>query len=110
MMSVSKEEVSELIMKNRNTLMSSFKDILKEAVHDLNRTNKDALTVQIYEIKKLKYNEPCQFKKKANKDQFKSNLKLAETMDNGKTSAETSQLEKVKAELEEGEKLLGERQ
>ena len=84
--------------------------MLKEAVHDLNCTNKDALTVQINEIKKLKYNEPCQFKKKTNKDQFKSNLKLAETMDNCKTSAETSQLEKVKAELEEGEKLLGERQ
>ena len=61
------------------------------------------------EIKKLKHSEPHKFKRKANEDQYKFNLKLGETLDNAKF-AQKSQLDKVKSELEEGEKLLLERQ
>ena len=60
------------------------------------------------EIKRLKFNEPHKFKKKANEDQFKFNQKLSETLDSAKSAAENSQLEKVKTDLEEGEKLLSE--
>ena len=58
------------------------------------------------EIKKLKHSEPHKFKRKANEDQYKFNLKLGETLDNAKSATEKSQIEKVKSELVEGEKLL----
>ena len=62
------------------------------------------------EIKKLKFQEPHKFKRKANEYQYKFNLKLAETFDSAKSAAEKSNLEKVKSDLEEGEKLFVERQ
>ena len=62
------------------------------------------------EIKKLKFQEPRKFKRKANEEQYKFNLKVAETFDSAKSTAEKFNLEKVKSDLEEGEKLLVERQ
>ena len=61
-------------------------------------------------IKKLKYDEPHKFKKKANEDQFNFNRKLAENIGTAKSAAEIGQLEKVRSDLAEGEKLLCERQ
>ena len=58
----------------------------------------------------MKFQEPHKFKRKANEDQYKFNLKLAETFDSAKSAAEKSNLEKVKSDLDEGEKLLVERQ
>ena len=62
------------------------------------------------EIKKLKYQEPHKFKRRANEDQYEFNLKLAEPIDSAKSAAEKLQLEKVKTDLKGGEKLLVERQ
>ena len=62
------------------------------------------------EIKKLKYQEPHEFKRRANEDQYEFNLKLAEPIDSAKSAAEKLQLEKVKTDLKGGEKLLVERQ
>ena len=47
-------------------------------------------------IKRLKFNEPHKFRKKANEDQLKFNQKLSETLDSAKPAAELSQPEKVK--------------
>lgn len=49
------------------------------------------------EIKKLKYQEPHEFKRQANEDQYEFNLKLAKPID-------------LKTDLKGGEKLLVERQ
>ena len=62
------------------------------------------------EIKRLKFNEPHKFKKNANDDQLKFNQKLSETLDSAKSAAENSQLEKIKNDLEGGEKLISEGQ
>ena len=62
------------------------------------------------EIKKLKYQEPHKFKRRTNEDQYKFNLKLAGPIDSAKSAAERLQLEKVKTDFAEGEKLLVERQ
>ena len=61
------------------------------------------------ELKKLKFQEPHKFKRKLTKTST-FNLKLAETFDSANSAAEKSNLEKVKSELEECEKLLVERQ
>ena len=62
------------------------------------------------EIKESKFQEPLKYKRKANEDQYKFNLKLAETFDSAESAAEKTNLEKVKSDLEECEKLLLERQ
>ena len=109
-MSVTKDEVSDLITLNNQQMMDSFKALLQDTVGQIKRANEDAADLQMREIKKLKHSEPHKFKRKANEDQYKFNLKLGETLDNAKSAAQKSQLEKVKSELEEGEKLLFERQ
>ena len=109
-MSVTKDEVSGLITLNNQQMMDSFKVLLQDTVGQIKRANEDAADLQMREIKKLKHSEPHKFKRKANEDQYKFNLKLRETLDNAKSAAQKSQLEKIKSELEEGEKLLLERQ
>ena len=109
-MSVTKDEVSGLITLNNQQMMDSFKVLLQDTVGQIKRANEDAADLQMREIKKLKHSEPHKFKRKANEDQYKFNLKLRETLVNAKSAAQKSQLEKVKSELEEGEKLLLERQ
>ncbi|XP_068760078.1 uncharacterized protein [Montipora capricornis] len=109
-MSVTKDEVSDLIRANNNQLMASFKELLKDTAGQIKCANETSTEQQMKEIKKLKFQEPHKFKRKANEDQFKFNLKLAETFDGAKSAAEKSNLEKVKSDLEEGEKLLVERQ
>ena len=91
-------------------MMDSFKLLLQDTVGQIKRANEDAADLQMREIKKLKHSEPHKFKRKANEDQYKFNLKLGETLDNAKSAAQKSQLEKVKSELDEGEKLLLEHQ
>ena len=108
--SITKKEVSDLNKANNEQLMNSLKDLLHDTVGQIKRTNEDAADLQMREIKKLKHNEPHKFKWKANDDQYKFNLKLGETLDNAKSAAQESQLQKVKSELDEGEKLLLERQ
>ena len=109
-MAVSKDDVSELISTNNEKLMSDFKELLKDTVGQIKRANDASAELQMQEIKKIKYQEPHKFKRRANEDQYKFNLKLAETLDSAKSAADKSRLEKVKLDLEEGEKLLSERQ
>ena len=109
-MSITKDEVSDLIKLNNQQMMDSFKVLLQDTVGQIKRVNEDAADLQMREIKRLKHSEPHKFKRKANEDQYKFNLKLGETLDNAKSAAQKSQLEKVKSELDEGEKLLLERQ
>ena len=109
-MLVTKDEVSDLIKASNDQLMASSKELLKDTAGQINRANETSTEQQMKEIKKLKFQEPHKFKRKANEDQYKFNLKLAETFDSAKSAAEKSNLEKVKSDLEEGEKLLVERQ
>lgn len=76
-MSISKDEVSDLITANNQQLMNSFKDLLQDTVGQIKQANEDAADSQMREIKKLKFSEPRKFKRKANEDQYKFNLKLA---------------------------------
>ena len=87
-MSITKKEVSDLIKANNQQLMSSFKDLLHDTVGQIKRAIEDAENLQMREIKKLKHNEPHKFKRKANEDQYKFNLKLGETPDNAKSAAQ----------------------
>jgi len=103
-MSITKDEVSHLIEVNNKALMNSFKDLLQDTVSQITRANEDAADLQMGKIKKLKHSEPHRFKRKANEDQYKFNLKLEETVDNVKPAAQKSQLKIINSEPAEGEK------
>ena len=60
--------------------MASFKDLHKDTVGQIKRANEDSTELQMRQIKKLKFNEPHKFKRKATDDQHKFNSKLAETI------------------------------
>ena len=62
--------MSDLIRENNKQFMDLFKDLLTETVGQIKRANEYLAEQQMKEIKKLKYNEPHKFKKKANEDQF----------------------------------------
>ena len=109
-MSIGKAEVEELIKTNNDKLLDSFKGLLEQTVSQIKRSNEESAESPMKEIKRLKFNEPHKFKKKTNEDKFKFNQKLSETLDSAKSAAEHSQLGKVKSDLEEGEKLISERQ
>ena len=108
-MLVTKDEVSDLIKANNDKLMSSFKDLLSDTIQQINGANNTKVEEHLTKSKELKY-EPQKFKKRANKDQYKFNLKMAETINSARSAAQKSQLEKVKSDFKEGEKLLNERQ
>ena len=54
-MSVSKDEVSDLIRENNKQLMDSFKDLLAQTVGQIKRSNEDSAEQQMKEIKKLNH-------------------------------------------------------
>ena len=91
---------------NNDQLITSFKEQLNDTAGQIKRTNDTSAELPMKEIKELKFQEPLKFKRKANEDQYKFNLKLAETFDSAKSAAEKTNLEKVKTDLEECEKLL----
>ena len=74
-----------------------IKDLLKEAISNLRRANKDALSAQMNEIKKLNTMSRVSLRKKRT---VQVQPQTSGNHDNIKTAAEKAQLEKVKAELE----------
>ena len=83
--------------------MASFNELLKDIAGQVKRYFGGTAD-------ELKFQEPFKFKRKANEDEYKFNLKLTETFDSAKSAAEKTNLEKVKSDLAECEKLLVERQ
>ncbi|XP_068690105.1 uncharacterized protein [Montipora capricornis] len=105
-MSVTKDEVSDLIQANNHQLMASFKEMLMDTAGQIKHANETSTEQQMKEIKKLKFQEPNKFRRKANEDQYKFNLKLAETFDSAKSAAEKSNLQKVKLLVERQKHIL----
>ena len=105
-MSVSKDEVSDLIRENNKQLMDSSQRFVSTKRWSNQALQRRFPEQQMKAIKKLKYGEPHKFKKKANEDQFNFNRKLAENIGTAKSAAENGQLEKVKSDLAEDPYLL----
>ena len=62
--------VDSAIAKNNDTLLVSMKEILNDSLTEIKRANSDSADIHLREIKKLKFEEPRRFKKKANEDQY----------------------------------------
>ena len=102
--------VDAAITKNNESLLDSMKEILNSSLSDIKRANTDTADWHLREIKKLKFKEPCQFKKKANEDQYRFNSKLTDVLGKAKSLCPAQNLDKVKESLHKGENLLAERQ
>ena len=102
--------VDSSLVKNNAALLACMKSAIEESVNSLKRANSESSKCQLREIKKLKCDEPHCFRKKANEDQFKFNLKLQDIVEDAQSSLEKQKLDKVKDSLEQGETLSKERQ
>ncbi|KAK2554887.1 hypothetical protein P5673_023558 [Acropora cervicornis] len=72
-----------------------MKSILDSSLSDIKRANSDTANSHLREIKKVKFEEPRRFKKKANEDQFRFNSKLTDVLEEAKSSCSTQNLDKV---------------
>ena len=108
-MSVTKDEVPDQIKVNNDQLIASFKELLRDTAGQNQRADDTSVELPMKVTKELKFREPLKFKRKASEDQYKFNLKLAETFDSAKSVAEKINLKNVKSDLDEWEKLLVER-
>ena len=102
--------VESSIAKKNESLLASMKSMLASSLTDLKRSHADTADSHLKEIKKLKFDEQHRFKKKGNEDQYRFNLKVGDAIEEAKEACSSQQLNKVHASLENGEKLLSERQ
>ena len=102
--------VDTAIARNNDSLVDSMKRILNESLSDIKRANSESADSHLREIKKLKFEEPRRFKKKANEDQYRFNSKLSDVLTEAKSSCSSQQLDKVKESLDKGVSLPAERQ
>ena len=72
--------IREQVPKNNDKLLVSMKSLLDNSVQQLKRASSETTDSQLKEIKKLKYAESYNFKRKANEDQFKFNTKVIDNM------------------------------
>ncbi|CAH3189860.1 unnamed protein product [Porites lobata] len=72
-----------------------MKRILNESLSDFKRAISESADFHLSEIKKLKFEEPRRFKKKANEDQYGFNSKLSDVLNEAKSSCSSQQLDKV---------------
>ena len=92
--------VDMAIAKNNDSLVDSMKRILNESLSDIKRANSESADSHLREIKKLKFEEPRRFKKKANEDLYRFNSKLSDVLTVAKSSYSSQQLDKVKESLD----------
>ena len=101
------EYVTKLIHEEVEKMMKS---LLDNSVQQLKRASSETANSQLKEIKKLKYAEPHNFKRKANEDQFKFNTKVIDTMAEVSGFLQQKEISKAQEEIKKGEQLLREQQ
>jgi len=110
MSDITEVDVARLIQQNNEQLLASMQTMMDRSVSELKRSSTETSESHLKEIKKLKYDEPHKFKKKANEDQFKFNVKVMDTISDAKQSLEMNDQAKAKEELSKGDKLMSEQQ
>ena len=107
---VSRDAIARMIDANNQTMMTSMAQLFQNSIDELKRSYADSSDAQVREIKKIKTDAPMRFKKKANEDQFRFNVKIQDAIEEAKAAAQVNALDKVKDSLQKGENLLKERQ
>ena len=87
--------VESSIAKKNDCLLASMKSMLESSLTDLKRSHAETADSHLNKIKKLKFDEPHQFKKKGNEDQYRFNLKVGDAIEEAKEASSSQQLDKV---------------
>ena len=113
-MNTNQAELTNLIQaeirQNNHQMFEAMQKMLDNSVSQLKRSASESAESQLQEIKKLKYNEPNKFKKRANEDQFNFNSKVIDTMNDAATALECKDYTRTKDEIKKGELMMAERQ
>ena len=97
---VSRDAVAGMIEANNQSMITSMAQLFQKTIDELKRPHADSSDAQVREIKKIKTEQPMRFKKKAkNKDQFRFNAKIQDTLKEAKAAAQVTALDKVKENL-----------
>ena len=97
---------------NAEDIAAHIKKAVAEALNEANASNKRKHDDEIAEVvsKKIKEAEVPDFKRSYNKEQFKHNMKVNESIKNAAELLEEGKTEKAKDKLEEGMNLIKKRQ
>ena len=113
-MNTNQAELTNLIQakirQNNHQRLEAMQKMFDNSVSQLKRSASESAESQLQEIKKLKYNEPHKFKKRANEDQFKFNSKVIDMMNDAATALECKDYTRTKDEIKKGELMMAERQ
>ena len=105
-MNTNQAELTNLIQaeirQNNHQMLEAMQKMLDNSVSQSKRSASESAESQLQEIKKLKYNEPHKFKKRANEDQFKFNSKVIDTMNDAATALECKDYTRTKDEIKKG--------
>ena len=69
--------VESSIAKKNENLPASMKSMLDDSPNELKSSQADTADSHFKEIKRLKFDKPHRLKKRANKDQYRFNLKVS---------------------------------
>ena len=104
-------QVRQIINANNEVLLKQMSDLISAHVASLKRPAEDSAESIIREIKKIKTvdTRPV-FRKKSNEEQYKATTKILESLEDVSFNLESSNVEAAKASVDQGIKLVKDRQ
>ena len=105
-----RSELQSTIQQNNQDLLSNLGQLIDSKLGEMKRVADEAASQQLREIKRMKFNDVPEFKRKANKDQFHHNSKVLQCLDEAKENLTENKPVEVMKSLEEGTKLIQDRQ
>ena len=105
-----RSELRAAIQLNNKELLNNLGQLIDGKMREMKRSADDVASRQLQEIKKMKFTEMPEFKRKANKDQFLHNRQVIQCFDDAKEKLVDNKNEELMQSLEEGMKLVQDRQ
>ena len=107
-------DVQQLLQANNAQLLRSLNTLVTEKIgslkDELQESQSRASQVQLAELKKVKYGGVPTFKRKANEDQWKHNLKVSDVLEEARSSLQLAKFDTVNEKISEGIDLVDTRQ
>ena len=104
---MNKEELVELLAKSQDAILERVDSKLQEPKRSISEDQGECLSSV---VKRVKEDNSIKWKKVGNEKQFKFNQSVEARFDSAISATEKKKLDKAKEELEDGKKLLSERQ
>lgn len=107
-------DVQQLLQANNAQLLQSINTLVTQKIgslkEELQASQEITTQAQLAEIRKVKYGALPTFKRKANEDQYKHNMKVVDTLHEAQGNLQLAKYDIVKEKLDEGMELMQKRQ